>query len=52
MHVLRMMVLAMMGTILARIFTSSTCVVVQTFHEDGCVFGGRIAALSNHLNWF
>lgn len=37
------------GIILVRIFTSSTCVAVQTFHFLGIMPLGRTAALSKNL---
>lgn len=45
-----MIVLAMIGNILVSIFTSSTCVTVQTFHGSGVIPSGIIAALSSRRN--
>lgn len=49
-QVFMMMVLMKMGSILVMIFTSSTCVTLQTFHGCGSTSFGRIEALSRHLN--
>lgn len=43
------MVLASIGNILVRIFTSSTCVTVQTFHCCDLMFSWRMLALSRNL---
>ncbi|WVZ10696.1 hypothetical protein V8G54_015226 [Vigna mungo] len=48
-HVFMMMVLRRIGIILVRIFTSSTCVTVQTFHFFASTPSGRTAALSRTL---
>jgi hypothetical protein len=48
-QVFMIIVLATIGNILVRIFTSSTCVTVHTFHGCGFMFSWRIAALSKNL---
>lgn len=48
-HVFMRVVLRRIGIILVRIFTSSTCVTVQTFHFLGIMPLGRTAALSKNL---
>lgn len=48
--VFMMMVLRRIGIILVRIFTSSTCVTVQTFHLLASIPSGRTAALSRTLS--
>jgi len=48
-HVFMMMVLRRIGIILVRIFTSSTCATVQTFHFLASMPSGRTAALSRTL---
>lgn len=49
MHVFMRIVLANIGSILVKTFTSSTCVTVHTSHGFGSEFWGTMAALSRSL---